>query len=153
MGTCIFFGHRIVRRNLEDELYTLVCYLITNQGYDTFYVGNHGDFDGQVRRILKKAKENYPHIQYAVVLAYLPRKENELLAYDTLYPEGLELVPPRFAITKRNAWMLSRADCIISYITHHGNAENLVNKAKRKGKIVYNLPEMDIPLLKNFALQ
>ena len=38
---------------------------------------------------------------------------------DTMFPEGLELVHPRYAIERRNGWMLKRSDYFVTYV-HHG---------------------------------
>ena len=38
---------------------------------------------------------------------------------DTMFPEGLELVHPRYAIERRNGWMLERSDYFVTYV-HHG---------------------------------
>ena len=50
-------------------------------------------------------------IQYQVVLAYLPKERREYEdGSDTLYPEGIETVHPKFAITWRNRYMIDSAD-------------------------------------------
>ena len=144
MGTCIFVGHVLLRENVESKIRAFISYLITHEGYNTFYVGNYGDFDYQVRKTLKDLKKHYPHIQYRVVLARPPHEgeKADLSTYNTIYPEGMALVSPRYAIAKCNAWMIRRSDCVVSYITHHGNVENIVIKAKSMGKTVYNLPDI-----------
>ena len=38
---------------------------------------------------------------------------------DTMFPEVLELVHPRYAIERRNGWMLERSDYFVTYV-HHG---------------------------------
>ena len=51
-------------------------------------------------------------------------------------------MPPRFAISKRNEWMLRQADYVVAYITHGwGDAAQYVGKAVRLGKVVVNLAE------------
>ena len=37
---------------------------------------------------------------------------------ETVYPEGLETVPKRFAIFRRNDRMLKQADVVVVYVTH-----------------------------------
>ena len=106
-----------------------------------FYVGNQGRFDAIVRSTLKKLKQEYPHIDYAVVLAYMPGKPSEYEDYsDTIFPEGLETVHPRYAISHRNTWMLSQSDHVITYITHPwGGAAQFAEKSKDRCKTVINL--------------
>ena len=71
--------------------------LIANNGVETFYVGNHGWFDAIVRGVLRELKEEYPQIDYAVVLAYMPCKQNKDIL-DTMLPEGIEFIHPCYAI-------------------------------------------------------
>lgn len=63
--------------------------------------------------------------------------------HNTLYPGGLEGAPPRFAIARRNAWMLQQADWVIVYVSRSvGNAASLQARAERSGKAVINLWEL-----------
>jgi hypothetical protein len=56
---------------------------------------------------------------------------------DTILPEGIERVHPRYAINHRNNWMIDRSEYVIAYITHPtGGAYQAVERAKRKGKTV-----------------
>ena len=51
--TCTFFGHRFVPQKIEPTLRSTLIDLIENHGVDLFYVGNHGDFDAMVHRVLR----------------------------------------------------------------------------------------------------
>ena len=80
---------------------------------------------------------------YSVVLAYLPIEER---AYDlvrpseALYPEGLETVPKRFAISKRNDLMLARSEIVVCYVWHRfGGDYQFLEKSQRRNKQVINL--------------
>lgn len=141
MVVCTFFGHRDCPETIKPYLREVLVDLITNQGVDTFYVGNQGRFDGIVRSVLRELEKEYPEIRYAVVLAYLPGKKNEYDDFsDTILPEGIEAVHPRYAIDWRNRWMLQRSDFVVTYITHSwGGAAKFAEKAKREGKTVINL--------------
>lgn len=140
---CTFFGHRDTPPETEPLLCTLLMDLICQQGADVFYVGNHGAFDKMVQRNLRHLQEEYPHIRCAVVLTKMPgERDGQEMPLATIYPEGLETVPPKYAISARNRWMLSQADCVIGYIAHSfGGAAQFYMQAKRNGKIVYNLYE------------
>ena len=115
--------------------------MIVHENVSMFYVGNQGQFDAYVRGILRKLAVKYPTISYAVVLAYMPQQANEYEDYsDTMLPEGIENIHPRYAISWRNKWMLDRSDFVISYVTHSwGGAAKYVADAKRHGKIVIPL--------------
>ncbi len=126
MKVCTFFGHRECPETIKPHLREVLVDLIVSKRVDTFYVGNQGWFDGIVRGLLRELEKEYPEIYYAVVLAYLPGKGNKYDDYfDTMLPEGIETVHPRYAICWRNQWMLERAD--------------YVEKAKREGKTVINV--------------
>ena len=90
---------------------------ITN-GATTFWVGGYGAFDSYAAGCVRRLKKEYPQISLDLILAYLPIGKHALAdAYDsTIYPEGLELVPQRFAISKRNRWIVDNCDMIIAYV-------------------------------------
>ena len=106
-----------------------------------FYVGNQGQFDAIVRSVLRELKAEYPHINYAVVLAYMPRAQNENYDFsDTMLPEGIEKIHPRYAISWRNNWMLQHSEYVVTYITHTwGGANQFSEKSKKQKRIVMNL--------------
>ena len=109
--------------------------LINESDTNVFYVGTQGVFDSLVWESLTELKRIYPNIVCYKVLAYLPIKEK----YDsenTIYPEGLENVPRRFSIRKRNEWMIEHSDIVVSYVRHSGGAETFSSLGKRKGKRV-----------------
>ena len=106
-----------------------------------FYVGHQGRFDAYVHSELKKLKQEYPQINYAVVLAYMPGKKTEYDDYsDTMLPEGIESIHPHYAISWRNNWMLRQSDYVVTYITHsYGGAAQYVSKAKSAKKWIIEL--------------
>lgn len=142
MAACTFFGHRDCPDTVLPCLRAAVFDLIEKQGVDCVYVGNQGNFDRLALRILREAKTAYPHIRYAVVLAYMPSENDPELptADETLFPEGIEVVPKRFAISWRNRWMIDHADYVICYVTHSwGGAAQFVSEAKRKQRKIIEL--------------
>lgn len=137
MRACTFFGHRDCPESIKPDLYRVIESLIA-EGVDTFYVGNHGRFDAYVRSVLRQLKTAYPHIDYAVVLAYLPAAGED--GSDTIYPEGIEVGAPRFAIERRNRWMLRQADVVVSYVRYTwGGAYKFKAVAEKQGKRVIEL--------------
>ncbi|MBQ8746337.1 MAG: hypothetical protein IJZ08_00525 [Clostridia bacterium] len=140
---CTFFGHRDTPDGVRDLLRDILVNLI-EEGAETFYLGNQGRFDDMALGILKKLKVVYPHIRYAVVLAYMPESTRGFSAAntETVYPDGLENTPPRYAIDKRNRWMLAQADTVVTYVTHDiGGAAKYKRIAERKRKRVINLAD------------
>ena len=137
---CTFFGHEDTPKEIEPTLRSTLIDLIENKNVTVFYVGNNGNFDTMVRRQLEDLSQTYP-ITYSVVLAYLPTEKNK---YDnltnTIYPEGLETVPKRFAISWRNKWMIQQSSIVVTYVTHSfGGAAQFKEMAARMGKTVFNI--------------
>lgn len=134
-------GHRVVTDDIGERLKQEIEGLILQKNVLNFYVGHQGAFDGMVLSTLKSMKDNHPQIEYSVVLAYLPNSVDSLLdEKNTLYPEGIESVPKRFAISWRNDWLINHSDYVICYTTHiTGGAAKYVAKAKNKGKYIINL--------------
>ena len=147
MSSCTFFGHRECPSNLKPQLCEVLKELIEQHDVNVFYVGNQGAFDKMVYSALRELAMQYPQIVYAVVLAYLPMKQADAYpqATDcshTLYPDGIEAVPKRFAIDWRNRWMLKQADYVVTYVTHTwGGAAKFAEKAHRLEKKVIGLAE------------
>ena len=141
MAACTFFGHRDCPETIKTKLKEVLVNLITNHNVDMFYVGYQGQFDVYVHSELKKLKQEYPQINYAVVLAYMPGKKTEYDDYsDTMLPEGIESVHPQYAISWRNNWMLKQSDYVVTYITHsYGGAAQYAKKARRQGKSVISV--------------
>ena len=141
MKICTFFGHRDAPETVAVDLRAAMVRLIEEQGVSLFYVGNQGRFDGMVRRILRELKERYP-IRYAVVLAYLPRGkgQREQDFSDTLLPQGIEEVHPRFAIDRCNRWMVEQSTYVITYVRRsYGGAAKFAKHAEKKKKTIIKL--------------
>lgn len=139
--SCCFFGHKDTPETVRGDLCAAIEKLITGYGVSTFYVGNQGAMDAYARSDLRQLQERYPHIRYAVVLAYMP---GEVSAYedhsDTMLPEGIETVHPRYAIDWRNRWMLRQSQFVVCYIRHRwGGAAKYVQMAQKQGKTVIDL--------------
>lgn len=139
MKACTFFGHKDCPSTIIPLLEAVIMELINDHNVEMFYVGNQGQFDAYVRRVLRKITARYSHISYAVVLAYMPHGELDDFT-DTMLPEGIEKVHPRYAISWRNRWMIRRADYVVAYITHSwGGAAQWVNAAKSQHRQVISL--------------
>ena len=137
---CTFFGHKDTPKEIGPTLRSTLIDLIENKKVNVFYVGNNGNFDTMVRRQLEDLSKTYP-ITYSVVLAYLPTEKNK---YDNLtntnYPEGLETVPKRFAISWRNKWMIQQSDIVVTYVTRNfGGAAQFKEMAEKQKKNVVEL--------------
>lgn len=141
MAACTFFGHRDCPESIRVRLIGEIERLICNQQVDTFYVGTQGSFDRMAYSALRKLRNKYSQIKVYRVLAYMPRNDavskDNAQSEDTILPEGIERVHPRYAIVWRNNWMIDHSEYVIAYITHPtGGAYRAVERAKKKDKAV-----------------
>ncbi len=94
-----------------------------------------------VQGVLYELKTDYPQIRYYIVLAYLPGAMTDGPDLSpTLYPDGLETTPRKFAISKRNRWMVERADAVVTYVYRpYGGAAQFKALAEKKKKQIIEL--------------
>lgn len=135
---CTFFRHRDVPKEVKEKLKEIIIELIAKKNVNVFYVGNNGAFDRMVREILKEVKNKY-NINYYVVLAYIPKKDEYSDYTDTIYFDELNTVPYKFRIIERNKIMLKKADYVITYVRHTGNEKDFKALSEKQGKRLINL--------------
>ena len=142
---CTFFGHRDAPQGIEDTLRKILLDLIKNKKVSMFYIGNQGNFDFMAKRLLIQLKNKYPHIKIIIVLAYMPKMTDETNireCIETIYPDGLEYTPRRYAIDRRNRWLVEHSDLVITYVTRNfGGAAKFKSLAISKGKRVIEISE------------
>lgn len=139
--TCSFFGHSDTPPEIRGKLRETVIDLIENRGAELFYVGNHGSFDRMAAAVLRELSAIYPQIRYYIVLAYLT--EHTERNAPTMFPEGIESVPKRFAINFRNRFMAEQSDVIVAYVTRSfGGAAKFTEMARSKGAEIINVAEL-----------
>lgn len=143
MAACCFFGHRDCPDTIKPTLRDAIVELIENRGVTRFYVGHQGAFDAIVLSVLRELEKKYPQIKYDVVLAYMPQETTEHdteMEQHTLLPEGIETAPKRFAIDRRNKWMLQNSDYVVTYVRQTwGGAAKFASEAKRLRKVVVEI--------------
>ena len=83
-----------------------------------------------------------PYIVSVLVLPYLDKK-TDASDYDyTTYPP-LERVPRRYAIPRRNQWMVKESDVLVAYVLHDwGGAAAMLNYAIRRKKEIIRLEKI-----------
>lgn len=136
-----FCGHSKVHQpdSISNWLDTIIPSLIEG-GADTFYLGGYGDFDHLAASAVRRQKTAYTHIKSVLVLPYLNREFNADIYDSTTYPP-LENVPLRFAIVKRNEWMVCASDVVVSGVTYDwGGAAKTLDFARRRKKIIIQIP-------------
>lgn len=106
-----------------------------------FYLGGYGAFDRLATSVVREKKKINPKIQSVLVIPYLNRSFDDADFDYTIFPP-LETVPPRYAISKRNTWMVDQADIVIAYVTHDwGGAAKMLNNAQVKKKPILLYPQ------------
>ena len=132
-GHADFYGSENVKVWLKGTVEGLI-----RRGADDFLLGGYGGFDACAASVVWELKRQYPAIRSTLVLPYLDRKVDATKYDNTLYPP-LENVPRRFAISKRNEYMVNKADIVVAYVTHDwGGAATTLAYAKRKKKEIIN---------------
>ena len=140
---CTFAGHAKIYNaaELRVKLKNEIINLIENHNVTTFYIGGKGEFDWLCAECVKKLKSDYLFIKSCLILAYTPTKKKKLDINryddfdDTIYP-GLETVPPKYAIIKRNEWMINMSSFLIAYVCHGwGGAYKTLTYAKKQNNI------------------
>ena len=136
---CTFFWHRDTSETIKPKLRSVIIDLIEKDNVNMFYVGNSGAFDRIVRETLKELKNTYK-INYYVVFAYIPKK-NEYEDYgDTIYFDELNTKPYKCRIAARNKIMLEKSDIVITHVTRIvGGVADFKALAEKKEKYVINI--------------
>jgi uncharacterized phage-like protein YoqJ len=114
-----FCGHKDVYEKdgtLSAKLIKALEQLIS-EGADQFFLGGYGSFDTLAAKTVNELKKQHPEIHSTLVLPYLDRTFNKDMYDDSTYPP-LEEVPRRYAISRRNEWMVDQADVVVAYVDH-----------------------------------
>lgn len=127
-------------KEIQKKLYETIEALI-KYGADEFLLGGYGNFDLMAAQVVRTLKEKYPHIKSVLVVPCIYRGFDANLYDCSEYPP-IENVPKRFAILKRNEWMVRKADVLVAYVSHEwGGAAKTFKYAVRRNKYIVNLFE------------
>ena len=135
-----FCGHSTVSNSaaVAASLKSVIEELIA-EGATEFYLGGYGEFDSLAARAVRDAKKLHPEIRSTLVIPYMDRDLNTDFYDESVYPP-LESVPRRFAISKRNEWMVDQSDIVVSGVTHDwGGAATTLKYATRKKKRIISV--------------
>lgn len=145
MSSCTFIGHKDCPYYIKEKIRVAIEDLIMYRNVTDFYIGTNGMFDKYVYDILCDLEKTY-RIKIQVVLSYLNIKQNEY--YDnikTLFPFELSLVPKRFAIVKRNNYMISKSQYMVCYVNNtYTNAYKYIDMARKRKLQIINLGELNV---------
>ncbi len=139
MYNCTFIGHSSCDIEIRNILFETIEKLIINKKVFTFYVGTHGKFDRYVYDVLCELRKFYK-IEIYIVLSHINSIPDYCKNAKTIFPEVLEKTPFRYAITKRNLYMIENSQYMICYLENtFTNTYEFVKKAYRKKLTIINI--------------
>ena len=139
-SNCLFIDEE------KEKLKQLLIKEIRKNPTSKFYLGGYGDFDSLCLRTLRELKTDFPKIELLFITPYLDKNYSKLeLAkyyYDDVIFPTMENVPRKFAILKRNEWMVDSAELVIAYVKYSwGGAAKTLEYAKRKKVPIINIAQ------------
>ena len=144
--TITFCGHSdfLFSDDVRQQLKNILVSEIIKNPTCKFYLGGYGDFDSLCLRTLRELKKEFQDIELIFITPYLDKNYSKLdfakYHYDDVIFPPLESVPRKFAILKRNEWMVEEADLVIAYVMYSwGGATKTLEYANRKKKQIINL--------------
>ena len=123
-------------KNYINTCESLICYL-----------GGYGEFDEICANVFRDLKCKDRSIQLVYVTPYISLSEQKRIKdmkqyelYDEVLYPPIENTPLKFAISKRNEWMIKNSDLVIAYVNHsYGGAYKSLKIAKRMKKNIINI--------------
>ena len=128
----------------KEKLKQILIKEITKNPTCKFYLGGYGDFDSLCLQTLRELKKEFQDVELIFITPYIDKNYSKLefakYHYDDVIFPPLESVPRKFAIIKRNEWMVEEADLVIAYVKYSwGGAAKTLEYAKRKKVPIINI--------------
>ena len=107
-GYCCGFGHRVLSRDIKNELQTTIEHLIAEDGITVFFTGGMGDFDSLFASTVCSYKSNHKDVKLILVKPYFSNEININKGYyesfydSVIIPDDIAGCHYKSAITKRN---------------------------------------------------
>lgn len=142
-----FCGHREFIPDAEKEKFiidTLINYANTTDKLYC-YTGGYGAFDWFAASCINKAKKAAPNILSYLIIPYITASHLDKIClytkeFDEIIYPPLEDVPPKFAIIRRNEWMIDNSDLLIACVKYSwGGAAKTLEYAKKRGKPILSI--------------
>lgn len=142
-----FCGHRdfVETAEAENQLTMFLEKYARENVRLVCYNGGYGNFDYFAAKCVQRMQEQYSNIRNCLVLPYIDQPFLERIEIfknhfdETIYPP-LESVPRKYAIIRRNEWMVDSADIVIAYVTYSwGGAARTLEYARRKKKNIIKI--------------
>ena len=141
---CFLFGHGDTPVTVLPLLREAIAAHYHQYGIRCFVVGHYGGFDRLAAAALAQQKQLLPDIRLQLLLPYHPAERPVALpeGFDgSLYPDGMERVPRRVAVSRANRMLVDLADSLICYARFPGRASDLLAYARKKPVPLTNLAQ------------
>ena len=143
--TITFFGHADFRGN---ELFEQkIISVLREKKPDEVFLGGYGEFDRFAYNCTQKYKKSEaPALRVCLITPYLDPKHKKGLSdsyeYDEIIYPPIENIPPRFAISRRNEWMIDNSGCLIAFVERSfGGAYKALKYAEKRKKELINIAQ------------
>ena len=142
-----FCGHRdfVETAEAENQLTMFLEKYARENVRLVCYNGGYGNFDYFAAKCVQRMQEQYSNIRNCLVLPYIDQPFLDRIAVftnrfdETIYPP-LENVPRKYAIIRRNEWMVDSADVVIACVKYSwGGAARTLEYARRKRKNIIQI--------------
>ena len=146
-----FCGHKTIyeKEKTAQNLLLQIDKLFSSAGKEknilTFYCGGYGDFDMIAANTVNLLRKSYSDVkcENIFITPYITESyklRNELMKkrFDCILYPPIENTPYRFAIIRRNEWMVKNSDLVLCHVTHSwgGAAKMLEFAIKYKKQII-----------------
>lgn len=136
---CALIGDQTIRNLNEERLELRLRTLIEQEHVSAFVLGYFGPFERLAFRVIRRLQQDYPLLDYTVILCGLRKErpaEPELDYLHTLYPQGCWLWPGRIGLTQKLCYLASASDMIAYYDdTEQRRAASWIRRAARRKRL------------------
>lgn len=144
-----FIGHRMICCDLIQSVRLAIEEQIL-MGNKTFILGNHGEFDEMVLKVLREMRKKYNDINVQVVITSFSQllrrggnsEKEELYKYEETIMFEVEDVHFKRRISTSNKFMIDKLDILICYVDEsrtRSGAKAALKYAVDKGVEIINL--------------
>lgn len=141
MYSCTFLWDGDCPDGMETILRKVIVDLIKNKDIDYFLVGDEGEWNHLVHKILWELQPYYFNFRYHIIIGCMV--DENLETYNRIIedsravlPEELDGFPRSDAIERRNRYMLKDADFVVTNITE---PSKFIKTKEWQGKTIVNV--------------
>ena len=136
MKSCFLFGNGDAPYEIQIRIEQAAERHYRQYGVRQFYVGGYGAFDRMAASAVRALKKRHGDVELYLLIPYHPAQRPIAVpeGFDNTFYPPLENVPHRYAIIRANRYMIATCDTLICYVSHLGNARDLLNYAQKRAE-------------------